>query len=807
MDIREKISLKPPSYSTLLEAALRVEECLIEKDAMTAKKRKMINEYGGLERKGRDISFRGSRSQGSRYYGRGVSQQNVSKYATVILGRGGRSGYSQSRVESKRGEGGVSISRGYSSPCARCNRFYSGECWGTRKILCFYCSKPGHITRDCWSKNRASESQVSGQSSIGENMTQGGVSRARGRGIGRGEGFNMVQAGQIGQPQQSLPQARVYAVTRQEAPSATDIMTSKISIYGFDAYMLIDPGSTCSFISYEFALKNHNDIETLGYNIYVSMPVGGTVIVDKVVKTCLVIINGNTLYADLVVIKLKEFDIILGMDWLSKDHAIVDCHTKEVGYEAYLANVVDVSKVSPGVMNIPVVKEFADEFPEELPGLPPHRETDFEIETIPGEAPLNHFTIKNKYPFPRIDDLLDQLKGATVLSKTDLRSGYWQLRIAEAHIPKTAFRTRYEFIVMPFELKNAPAAFMSLMNEIFQRYLDRFVIVFIDDILIYSETREQHEEHLRIVLQILIEKQLYAKSNKYEFWLEEIAFLGHIVFKNGVQPDSSKIAAVKEWESPKNVLEVRSFLGLAGYYRRFVEGFSILAKPLTNLLKKNVIFKWDAKCEKSFEELKKRLIYAPVLTLPSGSGGYAIFTDASQQGLGCVLMQNGKVIAYASRQLRSYELNYLTHDLELAAIVHAIKIWRHYLYGETFQIFTDHKSLKYIPIQKELNLRQRRWMELLKDYDCIIDYHPRKANKVVNVLSRKTIEKSVGMTCHTVQSLVELRTLHVEIALRDDIPLASMHVKPLLDSKIQERQMSDPYLRKMKDKVQQGMNE
>ena len=173
--------------------------------------------------------------------------------------------------------------------------------------------------------------------------------------------------------------------------------------------------------------------------------------------------------------------------------------------------------------------------------------------------------------------------------------------------------------------------------------------------------------------------------------------MGHIVSKNGVQPDPSKIVAVKKWETPKNITDVQSFLGLAGYYRRFVEGFSIITKPLTNLLKKNVIFKWDAKCEEIFEELKKRLISTPVLTLPSGNGGFVIFTDASQQGLGCVLMQDGKVIAYASRQLRSHELNYPTHDLELAAIVHALKIWRHYLYGETFQIFTDHKSLKYIP--------------------------------------------------------------------------------------------------------------
>jgi hypothetical protein len=306
---------------------------LHEKDAMSTKKRKGISEYGGSERKGRDFSFRGSRSQGSIYYGRGVSHQSMNRSTTVTSGRGGRGGYSQSRAESKRGEGGVSASRGYSASCARCGRFHSGECWGPRQIFYFHCGKPRHIARDCWSKNRASKSQVTRQSSIGENMTHGGVSRGGGRGMGRGGGSNMVQVGLIGQPQQSIPQARVYAVTRQKAPSASDVVTGIISIYGFDAYTLIDPGSTCSFISCDFALKNHSNIETLGYSIYVSMLAGGTVIVDKVVKPYPIVINGNTLYADLVVIKLKEFDVILGMDWLSKNHAIVDCQTKEVVLE------------------------------------------------------------------------------------------------------------------------------------------------------------------------------------------------------------------------------------------------------------------------------------------------------------------------------------------------------------------------------------------------------------------------------------------------------------------------------------------
>ena len=179
--------------------------------------------------------------------------------------------------------------------------------------------------------------------------------------------------------------------------------------------------------------------------------------------------------------------------------------------------------------------------------------------------------------------------------------------------------------------------------------------------------------------------------------MEEISFLGHIILKKGVKPDPSKVKAIMEWEVPRNVTEIQSFLGLAGYYRRFVQDFSIVARPLTNLMKKNVQFRWTETCQRSFEKLKEALTTTPVLALPTGEGGFVVYTDASGQGLGCVLMQNGKVIAYASRQLRTHEVNYPTHDLELAAIVHALKIWRHYLYGETFSIFTDHKSLQYIP--------------------------------------------------------------------------------------------------------------
>ena len=273
---------------------------------------------------------------------------------------------------------------------------------------------------------------------------------------------------------------------------------------------------------------------------------------------------------------------------------------------------------------------------------------------------------------------------------------------------------------------------MDLMNRVFKDYLDRFVIVFIDDILIYSSSEEEHEYHLRLVLQRLREHQLYAKFSKCELWLPQVAFLGHIVGKDGILVDPSKIEAVKNWPRPASVSEVRSFLGLASYYRRFVEGFSKIAVPLTELIRKSMRFSWSDRCEASFQELKQRLITAPVLSLPRENGKFVVYCDASKMGLGCVLMQEGRVIAYASRQLKEYEQRYPTHDLKLAAVVFALKIWRHYLYGEKCEIYTDHKSLIYFFTQKELNMRQRRWLELVMDYDCEILYHPGKANVVAD---------------------------------------------------------------------------
>ncbi|KAI5324710.1 hypothetical protein L3X38_033783 [Prunus dulcis] len=537
-------------------------------------------------------------------------------------------------------------------------------------------------------------------------------------------------------------------------------------------------------------------------------------------------------------------DVILGMDWLAKHHASVDCFRKEVvlrspgcpevtiygerrvlpsclisamtakkllrkGCSGYLAHVVDTRKQELKLEDIPVVRDFSDVFPDDLPGLPPRREIEFTIELLPGTSPisqapyrmapaelkelkvqlqelLNKVTVRNKYPLPRIDDLFDQLKGAKVFSKIDLRSGYHQLRIKEEDVPKTAFRTRYghyEFLGMPFGLTNAPAAFMDLINRVFRRYLDLFVIVFIDDILVYSKSRKAHMKHLELVMKTLRRKKLFAKFSKCQFWLDRVNFLGHVISADGVYVDPQKVEAVVNWPQPTSVTEVRSFLGLAGYYRRFVED----------------------ECEKSFHELKTRSTTAPVLALPDDSGNFVIYSDASQQGLGCVLMQHGRVIAYASRQLKKHELNYPVHDLELAAVVFALKIWRHYLYGATCQIFTNHKSLKYLFTQKELNLRQRRWLELIKDYDCTIEHHPGRANVVADALSRKSSGSVAYLRGRYVPLMVELRKLRVELGTDEQgALLATLRVRPILVERIIAAQAEDPLICTLRAEVESG---
>ena len=494
-----------------------------------------------------------------------------------------------------------------------------------------------------------------------------------------------------------------------------------------------------------------------------------------------------------------------------------------------------------------VVCEYVDVFPDELPRLPPQRVVDFCIELHPGTSPismtphrmapielqehrvqlqelldkgfirpstspwgapvlfakkkdktlrlcidyqqLNRVTIKNRYPLPRIDDLFDQLRGARVYSKIDLRTGYHQLRVRDTDIPKTAFRTRYghfEFTVMPFRLTNAPTEFMDLMHRIFQPYLDQFVVVFVDDILIYSQSEWEHEYHLRIVLQLFRDHQLYAKFSKCEFWLIEVRFLGHVVLALGVLVDLEKVEAVMSWERPKSVFEIRSFLGLAGYYRRFIEDFSRIAAPMTRLTRKEVKFELDDRCKEAFQELKRRLTSAPILIVPDRGQGYIVYCDVLRSGLGCVLMQSGRVVAYGSRHLKNHEQNYPTHDMELAAVVFALKIWCHYLYGEEFEVYSDHKSLKYIFTQRDLNMRQRRWMEFLEDYDFTLHYHPGKANVVTDALSRKSRGSLASIASREWRMLETVGQFRLQYSEQAQGTLGSLVATPYLLSRVIE---------------------
>ncbi|CAA0810389.1 Uncharacterized mitochondrial protein AtMg00860, partial [Striga hermonthica] len=583
--------------------------------------------------------------------------------------------------------------------------------------------------------------------------------------------------------------------------------------------------------------------------------------------------QGVTIKADLYALPLVGPDVVLGVQWLeglckvttnyrtrvmefnSGEHRVTlkaskDGGTKEVG------------------LKISIVCEYLDVFPDDLPRGPPDRQVEFTIDLIPGAGPvskapyrmapkelqelkaqiqellklgfirpsvspwgtpvlfvkkkdgsmrmgidyreLNALTVKNKYPLPHIEDLFDQLRGASVFSKIDLRSGYHQLKIRESDISKTAFRTRYghyEFVVLPFGLSNAPAIFMYLMNRVFHPFLDQFVIVFIDDILVYSRDIDQHKEHLRIVLETLRREKLYAKFSKCEFWLNRVAFLGHIVTARGIEVDPSKIKAVSKWDTPRSAADVRSFLGLAGYYKRFIEGFSKIAQPLTNLTKKAVRFDWSPQCEESFQELKRRLTTTPVLSIPDPTLEFTIYSDASKMGLGCVLMQQGKVVAYASRQLKPHEQNYPTHDIELAAVVHALKIWRHYLYGGKCEIFTDHKSLKYIFTQKELNMRQRRWLELVKDYDCTISYHPRKANVIADALSRRSYGQLSCLFTKQDVLLREFERLQLEVVESTSTAggmFASLVVGPTLRKRIVDEQPNYCFLCRMRELSEAG---
>ncbi|XP_058775479.1 uncharacterized protein LOC131649738 [Vicia villosa] len=548
--------------------------------------------------------------------------------------------------------------------CGKCNRKHFGHCRPDGGV-CFRCHQPGHIARDCTAPNVPEKTN-----------------------------------------------GRVFTLDARKAQGNTNLVAGTCYVNNQPLFVLVDCGATHSFISYHCVRRLGFETSFLPNPMVISSATDDVVEAREICKECSITFNGRRFLIDLICLPLKKIDVVLGMDWLTDNSVYIGCKEKAIFIPAeettptdaiehllegtvnminylfaqeksFLLVLTSDSKDKKSVSEIPVVCEFSDVFPEDVTSLPPEREVEFSIDLVPGTAPVSIA------PYRMSPAELRELKSQT-------RYGH------------------YEFLVMPFGVTNAPAVFMDYMNRVFQPYLDQFVVIFIDDILIYSRTIEEHMEHLRIVLSVLREKQLFAKFSKCEFWMSEVKFLGHVISGDGVAVDPSKVEAVINWERPKNATEVRSFLGLAGYYRRFIMGFSKLALPLTRLTRKEVSFEWNLECEKSFRKLKEKLTTAPVLVIPDPNRSYEVFCDASKKGLGGVLMQDGQVVAYASRQLKSHEENYPTHDLELAAIVFALK--------------------------KELNMRQRIWMEYLKDFDFDLKYHPGKANKVADALSRKEIK-------------------------------------------------------------------
>ncbi|GJR84295.1 putative reverse transcriptase domain-containing protein [Tanacetum coccineum] len=526
-------------------------------------------------------------------------------------------------------------------------------------------------------------------------------------------------------------QGWVYAVGNAEKRGNAsgnpdvNVVTGMFLLNNHYASILFDTGADRSFISTAFSsliniaptpLKNCYDVELADRKL-----VG----IDTIIRGCTLNFLDHPFNIDLMSVELGSFNVIIGMDWLRRCHAVIVCDEKlvQVPYGNETLTFCGNERESRlTVISCSKAQEYMAKRCQDLPGLPPARLVEFQIDLILGAAPvarapyrlapsemkelseqlqelsdkgfirpssspwgapvlfvkkkygsfrmcvdyreLNKLTMKNRYLHPRIDDLFDQLQGSNIYSKIDLRSGYHQLRVQEQDISKTAFQTRYghyKFQVMPFGLTNAPAVFMDLMNQVCKLYLDKFVIVFIDDILIYSKDEKEHEGHLKVILELLKKEKLYAKILKCEFWILKVQFLGHVIDSRRIHVDPAKIESIKDWGENE---------------------------------------------ENAFQLIKQKLCSSPILALPEGSEDFLVYCDASHKGLGVILMQREKVIAYASRQLKVHEKNYTTHDLELGSV-------------------------------KELNLRQRRWLELLSDYNCDIRYHPGKANVVADALSRK----------------------------------------------------------------------
>ncbi|GJU95793.1 putative reverse transcriptase domain-containing protein [Tanacetum coccineum] len=584
----------------------------------------------------------------------------------------------------------------------------SGPC----TVKCNTCNKVGHLTKNYRNKGLATGSNQQPVSVICHACGEKGH-----------------YANQCRKTTNNNAQGRAYMLRDRNAHQDPNVVTGTFLLNQHLARVLFDSRADKSFISISLASMLNIPPITIDTFYDIEMANGNLVSTNTIIQGATLTLLNQPFEIDLMSIKLDSFNVVIGMDWLSKHHARIICDEKVVhipidGETLIIrAQVMEKKSDEKRLEDIPVVREFPEVFPEDLPGLPPVRQVEFQIDLTPGAMPvarapyrlaplemhelsnqlqeladrgfirpstspwgapvlfvkkkdgsfrmcidyreLNKLTIKNRYPLPRIDDLFDQLQGSSVYSKIDLRSGYHQLRVRDEDIPKTAFRTRYghyEFQVMPFGLTNAPAVFMDLMNR----------------------------------------EKLYAKFSKCDFWIRIMQFLGHLIDSQGLHVDPAKIEAVKNWASPTTPTEIRQFLGLVGYYQRFIKDFSKIAKSLTELTQKNKKYIWGEDQETAFQLLlKQKLCEASILALPEGNDNFVVYCDASLQGLGSVLMQREKVIAYASRQLKPHEENYTIHDLELRAVVELLEMDP---YEEVAQQGQAHPlSPAYVPDPMELD--------------------------------------------------------------------------------------------------------
>jgi transposase InsO family protein len=515
-----------------------------------------------------------------------------------------------------------------------------------------------------------------------------------------------------------------------------------------------------------------------------------------------------------------------------------------------------------------LLEEYADLF-REIPGLPPMRPVDHTIPLVPGAQPvsrpmyrlspleldevkrqvtdllakgmirpstspysapilfvgkkdgglrmcidyrgLNAVTVKNRYPLPRVDDLLDKLRGAAYFSSIDLQQGYNQIRIAESDIEKTAFRTpfgHYEYTVLSFGLVNAPATFQAVMNRIFRPFLDKFVVCYLDDILIFSRTREEHLQHLRAVFEVLRREQLYAKKSKCHWAQPQVEYLGHIVSANGIRMDPRKSAAVRDWPAPANLQDLRKFLGLTNYFRKFISRYSIIAAPLTNLTRKGAFSSpaaWTPECQKAFDELKRAVADDVMLRFPDPSLSYRVevITDASLYGTGAVLLQEGRPVAFASKKLSGAETRYTTGEQELLAVLHALREWRCYLEGRHFALKTDHKPLTFLQGVPTLNRRQARWLEYMSRFDYTWEYLSGSLN-IADALSRhpslhaailSVVTRSQARPLASGPAPGPTQAAPVEQPSPPAAPAPSLTI-PALAARIRDASLTDPFFQK-----------